>query len=627
MRIVLVTPADADEPHVLARLRTDGVGFSLRTVVDRGGLAAALREGCDVVLGDHRHPSFDARGPLELLRHQAPSVPYVVVLPSTGDDSTPELLRLGAAACLFEDRLAGLIPTLENVVKQVRGRGSQRLLDSQASALLDTSFAGFFRSLPDGRILHANGALHRMFGYDRLEDFLQVNAATLYAQPEQRHRIMAAARAGEDLHESEVQMHRRDGGTLWASLTVRTVRERGQLVELTGVIIDVTERREASARLRRRIERQEALLEFSQVAVGITTSNRLFEAAVRSAARMLATPLAAAAELDVERRALSLRATHGFFWDGNSAAPDVAPAWLTEGQRGPAVLEDSLALELPLPDLLERHGVRSLVSAPVVAGDRRLGVLSVHDTVPRHWELDDIESLQIAADMLGLALERRREAKERQSLFAQLAHAQEQERRVVAGEIHDDAVQVMAATNIRLELLRRQLVDPQQVLAARSLQETIEASIGRLRSLLFNLTPPDMESYGLAAAVRAQLEQLGLDEDVRWTLEEGELGPEPDEAVRIMLFRICQEALVNTRKHAGAGKVTVRLFHDQAGYGASIQDDGRGFDPAVVTRQPGHLGLASMRERATSAGGWWKVTSSPGSGTLVETWLPERGAA
>ncbi|GAC1340464.1 MAG: hypothetical protein NVSMB29_09370 [Candidatus Dormibacteria bacterium] len=627
LRIVLIVDDADDQRRILARLRSGGIAPSVQRVRDQGSLARALALGCDVVLSADPGAGLEPDAVQRLLCERAPDVPLVVVSAATDDARAAEMFALGAAGYVYKDRLGGLAATVLRAVEQGRERAGGRRRDSRSDALLATTLAGFFRSLPAGRILHANPALYRMFGYDNFEEFLQVDLASLYANPEQRREIVAAAEAGQDTLELEVEMRRRDGSLFWVAMTLRSLRERGRLVEFTGVLIDITERRNASARLGRRIERQEALLEFSRIAVGITASTALFQAAARAAARTMGAPLATAADLDPEQRTLGLRATHGFYWDGMPVSPYDAPAWATDGSRTPATLEDASTLDSPLPEILVRHGVRSCVSVAIVAPDRPLGVLSVHDRVPRRWDAEDIESLQIAADMLAVALERNRSARQRQALFAQLAHAQEEERRSIAGEIHDDAVQVMAATNIRLELLRRKLVDPKQVSAAHDLQQTIEASIGRLRSLLFNLTPPEMESYGLAAAVRAQLEQLGLDEAVRWTLEEGELGGEPDEAVRIVLFRICQEALINTRKHARASRVTVRLFRHEGGYGASIQDDGQGFDPALSRRQPGHMGLVSMRERAASAGGWWRLTSSPGNGTVVETWLPDRAAA
>jgi signal transduction histidine kinase len=88
------------------------------------------------------------------------------------------------------------------------------------------------------------------------------------------------------------------------------------------------------------------------------------------------------------------------------------------------------------------------------------------------------------------------------------------------------------------------------------------------------------------------------------------------------MYRIVQEALTNVRKHARASNVTVSLHQADAGYTALVTDDGVGFAPEVA-EAPGHLGLASMRERAQVAGGWLRIDTAPGRGTTVEVWLPD----
>jgi len=113
-------------------------------------------------------------------------------------------------------------------------------------------------------------------------------------------------------------------------------------------------------------------------------------------------------------------------------------------------------------------------------------------------------------------------------------------------------------------------------------------------------------------------EEAGLHYRIRDLTER----PPPPE-VGMALYRIAREALVNVRKHAHAGKVDVLLAERDGGYFLRIRDDGRGFDarePARVRR--GHLGFQAMRERAELAGGWWRIDSAPGAGTVVECWVP-----
>jgi len=102
-----------------------------------------------------------------------------------------------------------------------------------------------------------------------------------------------------------------------------------------------------------------------------------------------------------------------------------------------------------------------------------------------------------------------------------------------------------------------------------------------------------------------------------------ELTYEPELELRVSLYRIVQEAVVNARKHADARGVTVRVSTAGDGVTVLIADDGAGFDThGVDTPVPGHLGLATMIERAELIGGWCRVSSEADAGTTVECWLP-----
>jgi signal transduction histidine kinase len=210
----------------------------------------------------------------------------------------------------------------------------------------------------------------------------------------------------------------------------------------------------------------------------------------------------------------------------------------------------------------------------------------------------------------------------RRRLMARLVDAQEEERRRIAGDVHDDAVQVMTAVNFRLEVLRRGLSDPEQAAAALKLEESVALSISRLRGLLFDLSPPALSTGGLGAALRAYLEQQGKDWGMEWDLVE-QLGEQPPEAVRTLLYRVAQEALINVRKHAGECLVVVRIGERDGGVLLEVSDTGQGCDPGVLAiAEAGHLGLSGMRERASLAGGWCTVSSAVGRGTVVEVWVP-----
>jgi PAS domain S-box-containing protein len=218
--------------------------------------------------------------------------------------------------------------------------------------------------------------------------------------------------------------------------------------------------------------------------------------------------------------------------------------------------------------------------------------------------------------------ERRHGEQDRRRLLADLVKAQEDERRRIATEIHDDPVQAMTAVGMRLESLRRRLNGPGEAEAVDEVAGTVQETVARLRRLLFELRPPGLDRERLAAALKTQLERLRDETGVRFELDDQMLQEQPLES-RTVLYRIAQEALANVRKHAEATAIHVTLADREEGALLRIRDDGVGFDlDTVGEERSGHLGLVSMRERAEMAGGWFRVAGSGGRGTIVEAWVP-----
>jgi len=225
------------------------------------------------------------------------------------------------------------------------------------------------------------------------------------------------------------------------------------------------------------------------------------------------------------------------------------------------------------------------------------------------------EKLHWSLDVLRRTLQQRRE------LAARLENAQEEERRRIAADIHDDPIQVMSAVDMRLQLLAG---TPAAVTADEltDIQETVRDSIVRLRNLLFELRPMALDREGLIPALEMYLTHTSA--ETGWSTEVvSDLKVEPPAEMRATLYRITQEAVVNARKHAQASRVVVTVATAGDGVTVRVTDDGHGFDPATTARpEPGHLGLSTMVERAELVGGWCRITSAPGSGTTIECWLP-----
>lgn len=209
---------------------------------------------------------------------------------------------------------------------------------------------------------------------------------------------------------------------------------------------------------------------------------------------------------------------------------------------------------------------------------------------------------------------------QRRRLLARLVHAEEDERKRIAGDIHDDPIQKIVATSMRLQLMRHQLSDPEQLEVLDKLLSTVRSSIESLRHLIFELRPHALDEDGLGPALQDYLESI--ESDFEFKLEQ-RIEKEPPAELRVLLYRVAQEAITNIRKHAQAQRVDVLLTEQDGGFLVRIADDGVGFAaPDTLQSAKGHLGVSAMRERAEMAGGWCQLRSLPGDGTTVEFWVP-----
>lgn len=204
---------------------------------------------------------------------------------------------------------------------------------------------------------------------------------------------------------------------------------------------------------------------------------------------------------------------------------------------------------------------------------------------------------------------------DRRRLLAHLVEAQEQERQRIAWDVHDDTIQAMVAVDMRLQLLARKLPAEHRDTVEQA-DDAVRAAIGRLRNLVFRVRPPGIERQGLRDSLTVYLADTAMAGEVHNAFER-----EPGDDAAITIFRVCQEALTNVRKHARASFVVVELSTVDRGFLVRVIDDGVGLPD--LDPNAGHFGLIEMRERAEAAGGWCTVAAGEDGGTVVEFWLPD----
>jgi signal transduction histidine kinase len=214
-----------------------------------------------------------------------------------------------------------------------------------------------------------------------------------------------------------------------------------------------------------------------------------------------------------------------------------------------------------------------------------------------------------------------------QDRVTQVTLAQEEERRRISRELHDDLGPSLAAIVNRLRTCQ-QLVrsDPSQ--AEKDLDEVtkgLKGHIQDIRHLIYDLRPLAVDQLGLAGAIEQQLERFSKDTGVRAS---SSFSPQAavDPLAEVTVFRVLQECLSNVQKHSAATRVDVGLQPVDSGVELTVRDDGRGFAPDAgsANTTPQGVGLVSMRERAELVGGRLTVESRPGAGCSVVLYVPSR---
>jgi len=208
---------------------------------------------------------------------------------------------------------------------------------------------------------------------------------------------------------------------------------------------------------------------------------------------------------------------------------------------------------------------------------------------------------------------------ELQAMAGRLFSLQEDERRSISRDLHDDIGQAITAMKLAACAARDEDNTPRRQDDIDQIIELADTTVIKLRNLSMLLRPPQLDALGLEAALRWQAGLLFRSTDVELLLDVSALPRRPSNEVEQACFRIAQESLTNALRHASASQVSLSL-HDssQGDLHLQVVDDGEGFDPAG----PRGLGMIVMRERAQSAGGSLHIETAPGAGTRIDLRLP-----
>jgi two-component system, NarL family, sensor histidine kinase DevS len=267
-------------------------------------------------------------------------------------------------------------------------------------------------------------------------------------------------------------------------------------------------------------------------------------------------------------------------------------------------------------------GARSALYVPLLVRDEAIGVIAVHDkngADPRFTD-EDLRIAEIFAARAAVAVELRQRVA--RNALERVLSAQEDERRRLARELHDETGQALTSILLGLRGLE-DAKDPEALRAAvGEVRDLVRSTLQDVRRLAVELRPKTLDDFGLVPAVErlteSFAEQTGIDVEFVHNITDSRLPP----GIETALYRIVQESLTNVVKHARAGHVSIVLTGKHGSVSILVEDDGVGFEPSR-SRGDG-LGLLGMRERVELLGGRMTVESRPGAGTTFVAEVPVR---
>lgn len=273
------------------------------------------------------------------------------------------------------------------------------------------------------------------------------------------------------------------------------------------------------------------------------------------------------------------------------------------------------------------------VTVPARARGAVLGVVGVGWDPSRALARSERDLLEALAGLVGIAIDNatllddlQRKEDSMQALVRKTLTAQEEERRRIARELHDETSQVLSALLMNISMLESHAPpDADGKARVEAVKNLAEEAARNLDAMLFDLRPALLDELGLIPALRWYLAQIADAWGVEIVFEGGKTGRLPDH-VEVTAFRIVQEAVGNVVRHASAKTATVHVAPGDDGWlVVSVTDDGIGFDPRSVAgraRTGESVGLMGMRERAEIIGGTLTIESSPGMGATIVARLP-----
>lgn len=549
------------------KLAKEGIRCSAVRVETKDAFVSALEKGVfDVILSDYSLPAFDGLSALKIAKEKCPGLPFIFLSGAIGEEFAIETLKIGATDYVLKDNLSRLAPSIERALREAEDRAERRRAEEALKQSHDEL---------EQRVQERTAEL------TKANELLQAEIAEREAAEEERRKILLQLQSYAD----ELWRHR--------NRLEELVKERTEeLITLNKELeLELVERRRAEDALHRREQEFKALAENSPDMVSrfdkemrFTYVNPALERAIDLPARAFVGRTGK--EIGFPENLVSLwnKAFQKILKDRRETIIE----YEMEMPSGPGYYEGRI-----VPEFTKDGSIESMI------------VVSRDITARKRVE----EELRASHEQL-------------RSLYEHLESVREEERTMIARELHDELGQTLTALKMDIFWVGRKCSDHQELAEkTRSMSNLVDATIQTVKRICTQLRPSILDGIGLVAAIEWQAKDFqsrtGISCDITFKPEEIVLDRDRSTAI----FRIFQEALTNVMRHAEATKVRASFSQSDGKVVLTIEDNGKGISEEDILK-PRSFGLIGMRERARLLGGEVEISGVPSEGTVIRITIP-----
>jgi PAS domain S-box-containing protein len=490
----------------------------------------------------------------------------------------------------------------------------------------------------EGRILDINQAGVEMLGYSSKEEMLKIGSAQhLYRHALDRDRFLAEINRQGFVKDYEVEFIKHDGSPIHALMSSRRYEnlETGD-VEFEGIIKDITHRKRTEEALKQR-NRELSILNSIAVALNHNMAlNLILRETLRNVLKVLELDRGAIFLIDHRLANAEVIAKFGF---QNENAEDTHQVFFKDPLLSKALLEDEMVLrpEPIFPTFKVRFESKAQKFSPwltcflITFKGKGVGFWGLDIPSSRKLNQYEFHLMGSLGNFLGGAIVNaqmretiRRHRQELRQLTEKLFQSQEEERRRIARELHDESGQSLTAVKLALERIEQNISSKETGLRKEigEIIMMVRRTSSEIRRLSYHLHPTLLIDLGLEPALDLYFKEIK--NHTGHNIEFNMVGFDHrlDVDMETVFYRFSQEALTNTLKHSGADNFRLSIIKSYPKIIFLAEDDGIGFDTQIIGKDQRSLGLLGMRERTSLLGGTFNLRSQPGEGTRIRIEIP-----